>query len=125
MVPSVFAPIDRLPLTNSVKVDRPALARLAGTPGLQVVTGSTAASRPADPDQAAVAKAWCAVLERDSVGLDDHFLDAGGTSLMLSSLCARLTAIGAGELTVVDLIEHATVRAQAALLSAVPNPGGA
>ena len=40
-----------------------------------------AAARPATPAEHAIARAWCEVLGRGSVGVEDNFFDAGGNSI--------------------------------------------
>lgn len=73
-----------------------------------------------------VREAWAEVLdagEADLVPLDVHFLEAGGSSLLLIMLWELLTELTDRPLRVSDLFEHATVRAQAALLGAGPGGG--
>lgn len=89
---------------------------------------------PAPELLAQVRQAWAEVLdagEPDLVPLEVHFLEAGGSSLLLIMLWEELSELTDRPLKVSDLFEHATVRAQAALLSALsgaeanPRGGGA
>jgi hypothetical protein len=76
---------------------------------------------PAPELLAQVRQAWAEVLDSgdpDQVPLDVHFLEAGGSSLLLIMLWEQLTELTGRPLKVSDLFEHATVRAQAALLGA-------
>lgn len=68
---------------------------------------------------------WAEVLDLGdpaSVGLDDNFLEFGGTSLLLIMLWEDLHRLTPRPLRVSDLFLHATVRAQAALLAGVDEP---
>ena len=65
-----------------------------------------------------VRDAWAEVLDVGVVPLDVNFLDAGGSSLLMIMLWEQLQELTERELRVSDLFEHATVRAQAALLRA-------
>jgi hypothetical protein len=68
-----------------------------------------AAAPPATPAQAAVLEAWREVLGRDDVGVRDGFFDAGGHSLLLMELQARLEVrLGRG-IPITLLLQHPTV----------------
>jgi aryl carrier-like protein len=63
---------------------------------------------------------WAEVLEVDDpAGLDPdrNFLESGGSSLLLIMLWEDLREFSAVPLRVSDLFQHATIRAQAALLA--------
>ncbi|WP_306215209.1 acyl carrier protein [Actinoplanes sp. RD1] len=77
-----------------------------------------------------VRSAWADVLEADDPGAldpDRNFLESGGSSLLLIMLWEDLRELSAVPLRVSDLFQHATIRAQAALLagSAAPAPAPA
>ena len=75
-----------------------------------------------------VRHAWAEVLdagEPAAVPLDVHFLEAGGSSLLLIMLWEQLSELTDRPLKVSDLFEHATVRAQAALLGGADRPAAA
>jgi hypothetical protein len=83
---------------------------------------------PAPELLAQVRRAWAEVLdagEPDLVPLDVHFLEAGGSSLLLIMLWEQLSELTDRPLKVSDLFEHATVRSQAALLAGADRPPGA
>ncbi|MEU2158764.1 MULTISPECIES: acyl carrier protein [unclassified Streptomyces] len=67
-----------------------------------------------------VRDAWAETLgiEPDEVPLEENFLEVGGNSLLLLLLWEQLNELTTRELRAADLFEHATVRAQAALLDA-------
>lgn len=83
MVPDQVVPLERIALLPNGKVDRSALptgiARLAqqGRP-------------PASAEEARILEVWQSVLERTDVGVTENFFDAGGNSILLVSLQARL-----------------------------------
>jgi hypothetical protein len=71
-----------------------------------------------------VLEAWADVLdiERENVPLDKSFFEAGGNSLLLLLLSEHLSELTTRELTVGELFQHSTVRAQTALLTAPAAP---
>ncbi|MEV7615517.1 amino acid adenylation domain-containing protein [Streptomyces sp. NPDC089799] len=89
MVPQVFVPVDRLPLTPGGKVDRRALvvpAPAAGGPGREVREPGSAAERT-----------LCALFEEvlgQQAGPDDGFFELGGDSIAALSLVSRARARG-------------------------------
>lgn len=67
-----------------------------------------------------VRAAWAEVLGTEDtvdIPLDTNFLETSGSSLLLILLWERLHVLTDRPLKVSDLFEHATVRAQAALLA--------
>ncbi|HEY7144935.1 MAG TPA: amino acid adenylation domain-containing protein [Streptosporangiaceae bacterium] len=88
MVPAAFHWRDQLPLTGNSKIDKKALAALAGQldPAEQEFPG------PATPTEQRLAAAWSAVLgiPAGQIGRHDHFFDRGGTSLSAVKLAIAL-----------------------------------
>jgi amino acid adenylation domain-containing protein len=87
MVPAVFVWLDALPLLPNGKLNRSALpapdeATSRGDRGF--VDG------PRTWIEERVAAIWAQVLGIEIVGLDDHFLELGGTSLQATQVMARL-----------------------------------
>jgi len=114
MVPSVFVPVDRLPLTPSGKVDRRALP----APG---AASGPASLPPRDAMEARVAAVWREVLGVEEVGVRESFFDAGGSSLLLYRVYGRLREVR-GDLRLVDLFRHPTVESLARFLAAGAPP---
>jgi amino acid adenylation domain-containing protein len=112
MVPSVFVPLDRLPLTASGKIDRRALP----PPGVGGA-GRRGGAAPFEPSpfETLVAAAWREALGVEAVGAHDNFFDLGGHSLQLARVLTRLR-VAAPALTMVDLFRHPTVASLAAFL---------
>jgi amino acid adenylation domain-containing protein len=107
LIPSAFVAVPALPQTVSGKVDRRALERL-GLPDLAAVSapGEETARTPVEE---VVAGAWCEVLERDRVGLRDHFFEIGGHSLLATRLLSRLRQALGVELSLKELFQDPTV----------------
>ncbi|MGF1662118.1 MAG: amino acid adenylation domain-containing protein [Kineosporiaceae bacterium] len=93
MVPSVFAPVERLPLTSSGKADRRVVAALPTLDGRR--RAPAPAAPPAGRDAVrALGSDWARVLGVAAVGPEDHFVDLGGDSLLAVELTARLSERG-------------------------------
>ncbi len=82
MWPATYVTLERLPLNHNMKVDRnalpePSAARHAGSPTVR--EAETRMERR-------LASLWGKVLRVEHVGLDDHFFDLGGDSLLALDL---------------------------------------
>ncbi|MEU8652047.1 AMP-binding protein [Streptomyces sp. NPDC048737] len=84
MVPSVFVPLERLPVTVGGRVDR------ASLPEPEFDDGSYRA--PRNRTERILAEAFADVLELDRVGIDDDFFDLGGNSLRAIRLIGLIRA---------------------------------
>jgi amino acid adenylation domain-containing protein len=84
MIPAWWTTLPALPLTASQKVDRKAL------PTPDVALGARQQTAPRNPVEQLVADIWCAVLRRDSIGVEDDFFAVGGHSLLATRVLARL-----------------------------------
>lgn len=125
-VPQRFVIVAELPLTTTGKVDAKAVADGAFDPGpdsLPRLDGSLDGSQeyektapPAGELEQVVARVWCDVLERTSIGRQVNFFDAGGTSLTLALLQQRLTLRSGVGVSLLELLEHPTVAGMARLL---------
>ena len=120
MVPAVFVPIDRIPLTANGKADRGRLPRPTERGG-----APAAFAPPAGGVEERLAELWREVLGVERVGRHDGFFDLGGHSLLLARLHARLREALGREVPVVDLFRFPTVAALAEHLGAQPDGGAA
>ncbi len=120
MVPSMLVPLSELPLTPNGKIDRKALP--APTSRGPVIASGIAAGVDVvmTEPQRRVAAIWREVLRVEQIGVEDNFFDRGGHSLLVVKVHAALRREFQRELTLVDLFQHTTIAAQAALLSADP-----
>ncbi|WP_346385172.1 amino acid adenylation domain-containing protein [Nocardioides sp.] len=85
-VPSIYRFLDRIPLTPSGKLDRPALTSLT----TESEDRHQAQVQPEGELVRTVASAWAEVLGVDEVGPDDDFFELGGHSLLVAQLTSRL-----------------------------------
>lgn len=115
MVPSSYVFLEALPLTPNRKVDRRALPKPdAPAPvSLRCVPPRTDAEKR-------VAGIWETLLGVSEIGAEANFFDLGGHSLLLAQLQFRLHQQLGVEIPILNLLEHPTIAAIAALLSAAP-----
>ena len=118
MIPTAFVALDALPLTQNGKLDYRALPTPDERPDQR--PGFVAPQKPLERTIAAI---WQEFLGFPAVGIDDHFFDIGGTSLLMLRVQARLAAaLSRTDLSIVLLFQHPTIRSLAAHLgSATPS----
>ncbi|MEU4805248.1 non-ribosomal peptide synthase/polyketide synthase [Actinosynnema sp. NPDC023587] len=103
LVPSVFAPVDAIPVSPNGKVDR---ARL---PEPDFSALSTAGYvPPAGPVEESLAAVWADVLGVPKVGSADNFFGLGGDSILSMQVVARARQAGL-RFTTKELFQHQTV----------------
>ncbi|MFQ3558862.1 non-ribosomal peptide synthetase [Streptomyces gramineus] len=107
MIPRRMYAVTALPLNANGKVDRGALAagdalELGGRP-------DAPPTAPGSELERLVATAWRDVLGRDT-GVHENFFEAGGDSLLLLRLRARLTQLLGRKVPTVVLFSHPTIR---------------
>ena len=105
MVPTVYVPLDAMPLSPNGKVDRKALPE----PDTSRPDMESPYQAPQTPVEEVVAEIWADVLGLDRVGVDDAFLDLGGHSLLAVQIQARLGEILPFEISLPDIFESRTV----------------
>ncbi|KQQ75662.1 hypothetical protein ASF73_07645 [Xanthomonas sp. Leaf131] len=101
MLPSVFVPLQRLPLTASGKVDRRALP----APDRDAVAAAGYAP-PQGAYECFLAGLWAELLGLPQVGRHDHFFALGGHSLLAMRVSARLQAAFARQVPMTLLFAH-------------------
>jgi len=112
MVPAAFVAMNDLPLSSAGKVDRKRL------PPPSLGRADTELEPLQNETERKVAKVWCELLDVPEVGRSTPFFQAGGHSLLAIRLAARLSKEFQRDVTVTELLDHATVASQAELLSA-------
>jgi amino acid adenylation domain-containing protein len=110
MVPSRFEFLESLPLTPSGKADRLALAARP----LNHTVKDTAMEMSAV--ERTIFEAWRDVLGRDEIGINENFFDAGGHSLLMVKVFARLRFGFSANLSITHLFQYPTVSSLAAFL---------
>lgn len=109
MIPTHFHHLPTLPLTPNGKLDRNNLP----TPQPERAASSNPYAAPRNPAERAIADVWKAVLHVDAVGLDDHFFELGGDSLLTIRVHAQLSEKLHTDLPMVALLQYPTVRSLA------------
>jgi amino acid adenylation domain-containing protein len=101
LVPSVFVPIERLPLTENGKLDRKALPPLA-------VMGRKIADAPSTASEEALAEIWRQLLGLDTIGVHEDFFAIGGDSILSVKACLAARRRGIF-LSPEDIFAHRTI----------------
>ncbi|MBL0694525.1 amino acid adenylation domain-containing protein, partial [Comamonas sp. JC664] len=114
MLPSVYVPLESLPLTPSAKVDRKALPH----PDVTQVARERVIEPPATPTEATLVELWKALLHVPEVSRRDNFFELGGHSLLATQVVARLREVFGVELGLQAFFEAPTVAGLAARLGA-------
>ncbi|WP_037305805.1 non-ribosomal peptide synthetase/MFS transporter [Amycolatopsis orientalis] len=111
MVPPSFVTLDELPLTPNGKLDRKALpAPVASRDATKELVA------PSTPVETLLAEIWRDVLKVDELGVDDDFFDLGGHSMLATQVVARIGKADAGQVGVMDLFQHRTIRELASFM---------
>jgi len=118
MIPARLKILDRFPLTQTAKIDRIALSRMAAKARAQDCLERDYAT----PVEATLADLWRQQLHLKSVNVDQNFFDLGGTSLQLLGVHAELERLFPGQLSIRDLFDLPTIRLLHARLSGVQSP---
>ncbi|MXN77938.1 amino acid adenylation domain-containing protein [Burkholderia sp. 4701] len=92
MLPSQLRTLEQLPVTANGKIDRRALAAIAGVPEPLAAPRPARQATQADALLARLIGLWEAVLDTQGVAADQDFFAAGGDSLLIAQLVSRLRA---------------------------------
>ncbi len=105
MVPSLFVPLDRIPLTPNGKADRDALPAAGASH-----RGSEAEyAAPRNATETLISDVWREVLGVERVGVRDHFFELGGTSVRIAAVQRALAERLDRPVAIVDLFRYPTV----------------
>ncbi len=113
MIPSVFVPLDALPLTPSGKIDRRALP----APDVTQVVRSDNYVAPQTPAEEVIADIFAQVLGVERVGVTADFFEMGGHSLLATRVMARVVKVFQVKVGLRRLFEGPTVRGVVEALS--------
>ncbi|MGY0058381.1 amino acid adenylation domain-containing protein [Streptomyces sp. LZ34] len=113
MIPAAFVELAAVPLTANGKTDRKTLPRPTAVPA----TGAPPTAADSRTERA-IAGIWREVLRSERVGAEDNFFEAGGNSLLLMRVMARLKDELRRPLTRVEMFKYPTIRAMARFLDA-------
>lgn len=106
MVPSIFVPLDSLPLTANGKIDRNALP----DPSALEEKSDKVSEPPRNELESVIAQAWKEALGVEQVGLEQNFFDLGAHSLMVAEVHMQLQQSLGREISLVDMFQFPTVR---------------
>jgi len=110
MLPSMFVPVERIPLTPNGKVDARSLpAPQADRP----VAAAVLAQSPVERELSAV---FADVLGLATVPVDESFFNLGGHSLLLIGVQTRIAERLGAEIEMVEFFRHPTIRDLAPLV---------
>ncbi len=109
LVPSLFVPLDAIPLTPNGKTDRDALPAA----GAWLAGPEAEYSPPGSATEEIIAEVWREVLGVERVGVRDHFFELGGTSVRIAAVQRALAARLERPIAIVDLFRYPTVAALA------------
>ncbi len=99
LVPTVFVPLERLPLAASGKVDRRAL------PAPAPIAAAVGRIAPRTETERLLARIWADVLGVDEPGVEDNFFALGGDSILSIQVVSRARHEGL-RLTSKDVFRH-------------------
>jgi len=107
MRPQRYAVVTDIPRTPSGKIDRRELGRLVTRVGTPVAVQTTQVSTKVDigkPQK--VLAAFEAILGRNDLGVDPHFFEAGGSSILAIKLAYKLEELLQKPVSVLQIFEH-------------------
>jgi acyl carrier protein len=118
MIPSEFVFLPELPLTPNGKIDREALLTIKGTS-----SGHRSPSAlPENNLQRQLISIWEPLLDRQGVGIDDHFFDLGGHSILALQLFTEIEKLTGKRLPLATLFKAPTIRELASILQSSQRP---
>ena len=109
MVPAVYVPLEKMPMTPNGKIDRKALPAPKGSR----VKAEGQFVAPAGSLEPQVAAIWKDILHVEQIGVDDNFFDFGGHSLQVVQVQNRLRESIGVDVPVLKLFQFPTIRALA------------
>ncbi|WP_280480545.1 non-ribosomal peptide synthetase [Nocardia cyriacigeorgica] len=117
MIPSAFAVVDRIPLTEHGKLDKRALPEPRRV-------GTRTRREPATATEIRLAALFGEIFGQAEVGADDSFFELGGHSLLANRLVVRIRAEFGVQIDVRAPFDTPTVAGLAALIEATPVSAG-
>jgi amino acid adenylation domain-containing protein/non-ribosomal peptide synthase protein (TIGR01720 family) len=116
MIPAIFVPIDRLPLTFNGKIDRKALeTRKLPSSVLQNHIPYVA---PQTEKEQRLAQIWSEILTIPKIGINDNFFACGGHSLLVLQVLSKINEEFGINLSVRALLDAPTIAELLVLIDA-------
>jgi len=115
MVPSVWMRLEKLPLTQSGKVNRRALPQ----PNIQREVLESDFVEPHTIKEKTIAAIWQDILNSEKISIKDNFFELGGDSILSIQMIARARQQGI-QITPKQLFENPTIEELASVAGSVP-----
>ncbi len=115
MIPTVFVPLETIPLTPSGKVDRKVLLKQKID-----LKSSQEYAAPRTETEKQLTGIWEEILGIDRVGIYDNFFELGGHSLLALQMVAKIRQRLGIECEVKNIFDYSTVSELAVLFPALP-----
>ena len=112
MVPSIWIPLGKMPLTQNGKIDKKSLPE----PDASSLSSSTYIA-PKTKLEEQLALIWSKLLKIDQVGTNDNFFELGGHSLLATRLVSTIRKELAIEVAIKDIFKYSTITLLAEHLS--------
>lgn len=110
MVPQLYFPVDRIPTTDSGKLDRrrlwDAIEQSRPWPQQQQQHSFRERVPPQTEMERQLHEAWASVLKRSDLSCSDSFFQSGGDSISAMRLVAKVRDTAKVSLTVADVFQH-------------------
>ena len=112
MVPSVYIPLESIPLTDNGKINRKALLSIKYQIGndAEVVA-------PRNDIEIKIAEIWKAHFELENLGVTQGYFQLGGDSIKIIRLLGKLNQTFDVHLSLAQLYQHPTIEQQALLVT--------
>jgi amino acid adenylation domain-containing protein len=105
MVPSIFVPVEKMPLTPNGKIDRKALPSSEG----RRMESQKESVAPRDELEQVLCRIWSKILRVERVGLNDNFFELGGHSLLAVRIIGEIEKLFKRRLPLATLLQAPTV----------------
>jgi amino acid adenylation domain-containing protein/FkbM family methyltransferase len=112
MIPSAFILMEKFPLTSNGKIDRQAFPTVYNVN----IQPTHVFVKPRTETEKALTTIWEALLEKDSIGINDNFFDLGGHSLLAIRALSHIRDVFDVNLEPQVLFENPTIAALSKVL---------
>lgn len=120
-IPALFVIADQLPMTRNGKIDRQNLPKIgAARPEIETLFVA-----PRDPAERSIQSIWERELGFEGIGVNDHFLELGGDSLLAVRIAVELQAAFGVNVPVITLFDYPTIAELAMQLAGLPRADAA
>ncbi|TVY85333.1 Nonribosomal peptide synthetase dtxS1 [Lachnellula suecica] len=120
MIPTMYVPIAKMPLTSSGKIDRRQLREVAKQKSLAQGSDVFTSEPPQTQTEKALHKLWVQVLDiaPTSIGIESNFFKLGGESISAMKLVRATRHAGLGGLNIAVIFLHPKLRGMSGAIEA-------